>query len=80
MCHEAITVLTELVALKDIKDRLDEMKVVTETASLPFMTRVPAWTGPGAMAALEEYERRKPLAWAAARRLLKEKTQDNKST
>lgn len=56
-------VLEELVALKDLKDHLDRPSIRDlDSGELPAMRR--------------DYERRKPLAWDAARALLKEQGND----
>ena len=52
--HPAVTIVRELVALRDMKDRMQSLRIsAVELEAL-----------------VEEYARRKPAAWAAARALV----------
>lgn len=66
MTDEAIAVLTELVACKDLKEQVDAFSMPSRALSTD--ERVSELMRQANIA--HEYERRKPLAWAAARAVL----------
>ena len=67
----ARAVLAELVALKDLKDQIERWVKNDATGE-----QWPAMPCAERMAACDEYKRRKPAAWAAARAFVKEQGND----